>query len=224
MVSSPAYLAESGTATESEVALAKGWIKTIMPDEAGKPSSQAWLDGWIGTGLPVSFYYYDQAFSADGKAWKFQRENVQREADVEGPGGRESPCTPGASRILRTRLEPLPARGRESGWRLPAVEPVRGAQIWENVNASGHGLERQRILRLLLPKCACCSATTDLEFDCIRPVGNLHARREQSVRMSFYRRQLSAGNLQVLCGRCNSTKSDRRNLSSTSIRVGEQVQ
>ena len=83
VASLPAHLAESGIPTEGEVALAEGWLKTIMPDEAGKPSSQAWFDGWIGTGLPFSFRYDDQAFSAADDAWKFQRGNVQREADVE---------------------------------------------------------------------------------------------------------------------------------------------
>ena len=83
VASLPAHLAESGIPTEGEIALAEGWLKAIMPDEAGKPSSQAWFDGWIGTGLPFSFCYDDQAFSAADNAWKFQRGNVQREADVE---------------------------------------------------------------------------------------------------------------------------------------------
>jgi alpha-galactosidase len=83
VASLPAHLAESGTPTEGEVALVEGWLKTITPDEAGKPSSQAWLDGWLGAELPFSFSYNGHAFSSDGKAWRFQRGNVQRKADVE---------------------------------------------------------------------------------------------------------------------------------------------
>ena len=68
---------------------------------------------------------------------------------------------------------------------------------------------RARILRILGPRCACCGATEDLTFDCIRPGGGNHARLEHSQRITFYRRQFSVGNLQVLCRRCNINKSDR---------------
>lgn len=63
--------------------MVEGWLNTITPGEAGKPSAQAWFDAWIGTGLPFSFSYDNQAFLADGNAWKFQRENVQRSNNVQ---------------------------------------------------------------------------------------------------------------------------------------------
>jgi alpha-galactosidase len=83
VASLPAHLAESGLPTQGEVAMAGEWLKAIAPDEAGKPSSRAWFDGWIGTALPFSFSYADRPFSAAGDDWKFQPGKVQREADVE---------------------------------------------------------------------------------------------------------------------------------------------
>jgi len=68
---------------------------------------------------------------------------------------------------------------------------------------------RDSILELLGEKCKKCKQRYDLEFDCIIPVGNEHHRKmEWSHRMSFYRKQLAAGNLQILCSPCNSRKSD----------------
>jgi 5-methylcytosine-specific restriction endonuclease McrA len=70
-------------------------------------------------------------------------------------------------------------------------------------------LWRARLIRILGAKCACCGAVEKLELDCIRPVRNAHARYEASTRVSFYRRQWSVGNLQILCSSCNVIKTDR---------------
>ena len=69
--------------------------------------------------------------------------------------------------------------------------------------------ERDRIVRVLGGRCNCCGTTEHLEFDCIMPRSNGHARLERSQRITFYRRQLSVGNLQLLCRRCNLIKGDR---------------
>lgn len=55
-------------------------------------------------------------------------------------------------------------------------------------------------------RCARCGKKRDLELDCIRPQGHKHHRIEWSWRISFYRSQYAAGNLQVLCKHCNAKK------------------
>lgn len=58
-------------------------------------------------------------------------------------------------------------------------------------------------------KCVNCGAVEDLQFDCKQAMGHEHHRIEYSHRMSFYRRQLALGNLQLLCGKCNGSKAAR---------------
>ena len=69
--------------------------------------------------------------------------------------------------------------------------------------------ERERLLWLFGNKCRFCGATEDLQFDCIRPMGDAHHRKNANGRMLFYRKQFKAGNLQVLCGKCNAEKGGR---------------
>ena len=65
---------------------------------------------------------------------------------------------------------------------------------------------RERLLRILGGKCRHCGTTECLTFDCIIAQGHWHHALDTSSRMSFYRAQMRAGNLQVLCSRCNSIK------------------
>lgn len=66
-----------------------------------------------------------------------------------------------------------------------------------------------KILRRILGgKCKRCGTRKDLEFDCIVPQGSEHHEMEWSWRLCFYRRQLAAGNLQLLCSKHNSAKGD----------------
>ena len=52
------------------------------------------------------------------------------------------------------------------------------------------------------PQCAMYGkrrSYADLEFDCIIPQGHWHHKVETDRRISFYRKQFRAGNLQLLC-------------------------
>lgn len=55
-------------------------------------------------------------------------------------------------------------------------------------------------------QCAICGKTHNLEFDCIAPQGHFHHKIEWSWRISFYRNQAHAGNLQLLCAKHNAMK------------------
>ena len=66
---------------------------------------------------------------------------------------------------------------------------------------------RLQLLHALGGVCAECFSAERLEFDCIVPCGDAHHRMDTSARMSFYRAQHRAGNLQVLCSTCNGQKS-----------------
>jgi hypothetical protein len=61
---------------------------------------------------------------------------------------------------------------------------------------------RKLLRRALGMKCAACGSKDyrKLEFDCIKPCGDRHHKMEWSWRISFYREQFRAGNLQLLCG------------------------
>lgn len=70
--------------------------------------------------------------------------------------------------------------------------------------------KKSAILEVLGNKCAACGSKDNLEFDVIVPQETPKSHHEKfsfAQRMIFYCRQLSAGNLQVLCSRCNSRKS-----------------
>ena len=73
---------------------------------------------------------------------------------------------------------------------------------------------RQVILDQLGERCAHCSSTKDLEFDCIQSPGDWHHNIEWSWRMSFYNRMLKEGNLQILCRICHSKKSNRTHVET----------
>lgn len=69
--------------------------------------------------------------------------------------------------------------------------------------------KREAIFEILGPKCAACGGVKDLEFDVIVPQEepkSHHERFSFAQRMIFYCRMLTAGNLQVLCSKCNSRK------------------
>lgn len=69
--------------------------------------------------------------------------------------------------------------------------------------------KRDAIFEVLGNKCAACGSVKNLEFDVIVPQAmpkSHHGNFSFAQRMIFYCRQLSAGNLQVLCSKCNSSK------------------
>ena len=61
---------------------------------------------------------------------------------------------------------------------------------------------------MLGSRCAACQAESDLTFDCIEACGGSHHRLSSPERITFYRAQMRAGNVQLLCKYCNSLKSD----------------
>jgi hypothetical protein len=65
---------------------------------------------------------------------------------------------------------------------------------------------RARLMAKLGAHCAHCGSTEILEFDCKVPTGDRHHRMDPSARMCYYHAQYRAGNLQVLCQRCNGAK------------------
>lgn len=67
---------------------------------------------------------------------------------------------------------------------------------------------RLRLVIALGGRCVACGATEKLELDCIIPRGHSHHGMASDQRVTFYRRQASVGNLQVLCTRCNAMKGD----------------
>ena len=71
--------------------------------------------------------------------------------------------------------------------------------------------KRNELKQLMGGVCAECGTRRRLEFDCIEPQGDWHHRAEYSQRMTFYVRQFTSGNLQLLCERHNNIKSLREN-------------
>lgn len=84
--------------------------------------------------------------------------------------------------------------------------------------------KRTAIFEVLGYKCAACGVTKNLQFDVIVPTRkpkSHHGNLSFCHRMIFYCRQLSAGNLQVLCSQCNSRKnnSSRRYIEPLLVRT-----
>lgn len=62
------------------------------------------------------------------------------------------------------------------------------------------------MIRILGGKCAYCNATACLTFDCIVPTGDAHHRLSSVGRVTYYKREMARGNIQLLCSECNSRK------------------
>lgn len=60
-------------------------------------------------------------------------------------------------------------------------------------------------------RCAVCGGMTDLQCDCIVPQGDEHHRMDSARRITFYARQYTLGNLQLLCELCHRRKTKLEN-------------
>lgn len=65
---------------------------------------------------------------------------------------------------------------------------------------------REKLINILGGKCAHCAATVCLTFDCIVPTGDAHHRLSSVGRVTYYKREMARGNIQLLCSACNSRK------------------
>lgn len=79
----PAYLAESGIPTESEVASVENWLKAVAIDANGERHPFGVTFDSMETSLPFSFRYDGQAFAPAGNAWQFHRENPRGDSAAE---------------------------------------------------------------------------------------------------------------------------------------------
>jgi 5-methylcytosine-specific restriction endonuclease McrA len=66
---------------------------------------------------------------------------------------------------------------------------------------------RAALMADLGDRCARCSSTANLQFDCIAPKGSEHHGLSLCDRLLFYERQHTSGNLQLLCSSCNQRKA-----------------
>ena len=66
-------------------------------------------------------------------------------------------------------------------------------------------------LRLLGPFCNVCGSRDNLTVDVIQPAEYRCNRMRPSVASPQYRLELARGNMQILCGSCNSAKGHRSN-------------
>lgn len=66
---------------------------------------------------------------------------------------------------------------------------------------------RCRLVTALGGQCVACCSRDNLTFDCRKATGCSHHPWDSSQRMSYYRQQARMGNVQLLCGYCNSMKA-----------------
>lgn len=69
-------------------------------------------------------------------------------------------------------------------------------------------MQRLRLIHILGGRCAACGTDEALTFDCIESRGDAHHRGSTDQRICFYRREMQAGNVQLLCHSCNALKAD----------------
>lgn len=81
-----------------------------------------------------------------------------------------------------------------------------------------------RIRVILGGRCSKCGDVQKLELDCILPQGHKHHAAGYTARACFYRRQMRAGNLQLLCAKCHTIKTanDTGILLTSSVKETEE--
>ena len=79
------------------------------------------------------------------------------------------------------------------------------AKKWRSVSWARD--KRDELYLLMGGACQHCGETEDLQFDHITPTGWVPSMYSWSSRIVEYRRAHAAGNLQLLCDSCHSTKT-----------------
>jgi 5-methylcytosine-specific restriction endonuclease McrA len=69
---------------------------------------------------------------------------------------------------------------------------------------------REKLIRILGGRCKRCGLDTNLTFDCIVPTGGAHHKLSSVGRVTYYKREMARGNVQLLCHSCNSKKGATR--------------
>lgn len=69
--------------------------------------------------------------------------------------------------------------------------------------------EKEKLRLILGGRCVLCGSVSGLTFDCISPRGHAHHKLGSVARVAFYKEEMRRGNLQLLCGSCNSKKQDK---------------
>lgn len=63
---------ESGLVTEREIDRVRRWTRAVAHEENDALPEPAWLDDWLGTGIPFSFEYGGGVFAERSRSWDRQ--------------------------------------------------------------------------------------------------------------------------------------------------------
>jgi 5-methylcytosine-specific restriction endonuclease McrA len=108
-------------------------------------------------------------------------------------------------RVVISSMDPCePGPSLKCGYRIESFMGKRQTKWAATVRAA--------LIVLLGGRCRCCGRTAPLEMDCIVPQGDRHHKMSSAGRVSFYKKEMARGNLQLLCAACHSRKTSKENI------------